>query len=397
MIHNYYIERGGEDISFDSEVELLQKNNHDVSQWTRHNHIIKNASMKEKIGIAKNAIWSASAYAELSELIYRIAPDLVHLQNTFPLISPAAIYACKNNNVPVVQTIRNFRLLCSNALFFFNQKPCELCLKNSFPFHGIIRGCYHGSRIESAGVGLMLAYHNLRKTWKNNIDVFITLTDFSRNKFISAGYPEAKLLTKPNFVEDPGYETENGEYVLFTGRLTKEKGVLTLLEAWKKVGNIPLVIIGDGPLENEVMQAVRQNKSITYLNHLAHHDLMAKIQKSKFVIFPSEWYETFGRVIIESYACGKPVIASRLGAMAELVRDGDTGLLLNPGDPDDLAMKVIELWNSPDRLQKMKNTCRKEYKSKYTPETNYEQLMRIYQIAAQNHNSSKTSMVRNAG
>lgn len=389
MIHNNYRERGGEDISFDSEVQLLQNNGHRVFLYIKDNGSIADSNFLNNIRLFSEAIWSRSAYNDVSRFIRETHPDVVHVQNTFPLISPSVIFACRDNDVPVVQTIRNYRLLCPNALFFRNQNPCELCLGHTFPLPGILRGCYHESPVETAGVGLMLARHNLQKTWKKNVNTLITLTNFSRNKFIEAGYLEEKLVVKPNFIRDPGENNEVGDYALFTGRLSGEKGLLTLLSAWRKLGDIPLVIIGNGPLENEVNHAVFQNKNIKHLNHLSHNELILKIIKSKFVIFPSEWYETFGRVIIEANACSKPVIASRLGAMAELVRDGETGLLFKPGNAEDLADKVNRLWNSPELLEKMSSNCRAEYLAKFTAEKNYKQLMAIYHRAIALHSSGK--------
>lgn len=384
MAHNYYQKRGGEDVSFESEIKLLRNHGEDVVQYTKSNYEIQEPGLRNSIRLASNTVWSESIYREISKLIEGEKPDIVHFQNTFPLMSPAVYKACKEQNVPVVQTLRNYRLMCPNGLFFRDGHVCEDCLMSSIPLAGMIHRCYKESFAATSVVTLMLAFHNLRKTWSREVDLFITLTEFSRQKFLQAGFPAEKIVVKPNFLYDPGLGNQPGEYAVYVGRLSSEKGIITLLSAWDLLVGIPLVIIGEGPLRENVLERAHSDREITLIDQLPHEKVIEIVKNSKFLIFPSEWYETFGRVIIEANACGKPCIASRIGVIQDLVKDGTTGFLFTPGDAQDLADKVRDLWNCPSKLSEMAENARKEYEGKYTPEKNYDELLKIYQLVLGN-------------
>jgi len=234
----------------------------------------------------------------------------------------------------------------------------------------------------------MLAAHRALGTWTRTVDCYVALSEFARRKFIEGGLPGEKIAVKPNFVyPDPGDGTGTGEYALFVGRLSPQKGLSTLLAAWERLPTtIPLVVIGDGPLSYLLSAPRLRSCSIQYRGRLPRDQTLAAIKRAHVLIFPSEWYEPFGLAIVEAFACGTPVICSRLGAMQEIVQDGFTGLHFNPGNANDLAAKVEWAWTHRDQMRTMGQQARLEYETKYTSERNYEMLMEIYQRAIATHN-----------
>jgi glycosyltransferase involved in cell wall biosynthesis len=250
-------------------------------------------------------------------------------------------------------------------------------------WRGVRYGCYHKSRVETATVALTLVAHRAMGTWSKMADSYIALTEFERRKFIAAGFPPHKLVVKPNFVRpDPGPRNGTSDYALFVGRLSAEKGLSTLLAGWQRLGNlVPLLLVGDGPLRAELeASACRRGLSnISFCGQWTHGRVIQTMKGARFLAFPSEWYETFGLVVAEAFACGLPVICSRLGAMEEIVEDGRTGLHFTPGDAEDLAAKVDWAWTHPAEMAAMGKEARREYESKYTPEANYAMMREIYE------------------
>jgi len=344
-----------------------------------------------RINLAKRTVWASDTRRDFSDLLRREKPDLVHVHNTFVMISPSIYSACVEAGVPVVQTLHNYRLLCPAGTFFRDGKLCEECLKHSL-LRSVEHSCYHDSYSASAVVASMLEFHRLRKTWKQEIACFVALTRFARNKFIEGGLPGEKIFVKPNFVSpDPGARAGIGDYALFAGRLSPEKGVGTILAAWKRLQQpVPLVIIGGGPEYDRLKaQATSENLSnVEFKGQLPREQTLAAINNARFVIIPSEWYETFCMAIAESFACSTPVICSRMGVMQELVEDQRTGIHFTPADSEDLARKVEWAWTHPDELRTMGIAARAEYESKYTAEKNYPQLMEIYERAVKSQPNS---------
>ena len=379
--HNFYQQPGGEDQSFAAEASLLESHGHQVLRFTRHNDTIARMRGFE---VAQRTIWSRDTFHKLRELIRRERPAIMHCTNTFPLISPAAYYAARAEGVPIVQSLRNYRLFCVNAYFLRNGCVCEDCLGKGVPWPGVLHGCYRTSRTSSAVVAATIGLHWVLRTWTRMVDRYFTLTEFSRRKFIEGGLPARLVAVKPNFIDpDPGPGNGQGGYAVFIGRLSPEKGIKTLLSAWSQLdGRLPLKIIGDGPLAESVKAAADSTASIDWLGRRQPQEVLAMLGEAALLVMPSIWYETFGRTIIEAYAKGTPVVASRLGAMAELVHHGRTGLLFEPGNPEDLAGKIRALVDDPGRLIRMRRAVRREYEEKYTAETNYEMLMAIYAAAA---------------
>ena len=384
LVHNRYQHPGGEDVVFAAEVELLTRAGHRVIQYVRWNEEIATRGWLGRARLAASTLWARDSYHAVRDLVRRECPDVAHFHNTFPLVSPAAYYACREGGVPVVQTLHNYRLLCPAATFLRNGRPCELCLGRGVPWPGVLHRCYRRSRAASAVVAAMLVYHRSRRTWSDQVNCYIALTEFSRQKFVQGGLPADRTIAKPNFVyPDPGPRRTEGRYALFVGRLSAEKGLTTLLEAWKRVPvPVPLVLAGDGPERARLEAAASDVGSVRFLGRLSREAVIAAMHQASFLVFPAECYENFPLAIAEAFACGVPVIATRLGAMAEIVADGRTGLHFAAGDPDDLAAKVVWALSHPHEMEAMGRAARAEYEAKYTSERNYEMLMEIYERAA---------------
>ena len=378
VVHNRYLNHGGEDESFAAEVALLRIHGHYVDEYVEDNRRIKSLGMARS---ALRTIWSAEAYAKVRRLIRDNEYDLVSVQNWFPLVSPSVYYAARSMGVPVIQTLRNFRLMCLNGLFLRDDRVCEDCIGRAVAWPGVRHACYRGSHAASAVVASMLAIHRLIGTWKGKVDRYIALNDFVRDKHVSGGLPVDRVVVKPNFLaEDPGFGTGSGNYALFVGRLSREKGVDTLVKAWRILGAAapPLKIIGTGPLARALAADAAGQSSIEWIGQQPGAEVMRQLHDARVLVFASRWHENFPRVILEALACGVPVIAPRLGAVASLVRDGQTGLLFEPGDEGALAERVSWLWTHPAERDAMARAARRDYLDHYTADANYRAFERIW-------------------
>ena len=375
QVHNFYRQPGGEDQVFAAEHDLLAAHGHRVSQYTAHNDSIEGMSAAS---LAARTIWNASAYREVRTLIRRETIDLVHVHNTFPMLSPAVCYAARAEGVPVVQTLHNYRLLCPAATFFREGAVCERCLGRTIPYPALVHRCYRRNAAASLAAATMLTGHRAAGTWRTKIDTYIALTDFAKNKFAEGGLPARRIMVKPGFVEDPGYGNGAGEYALFLGRLTEEKGVAVLCEAWKRLGNVlPLKIAGEGPLR----PALHDLPGVEYLGQCSRTRVMELLKQAAFLVVPSLWYEGFPMVVVEALACGTPVVASALGSLNELIEDGVNGCRFAPADAAALVSCVENGLRSESFLQ-MRGRARACYEQNYTPRRNYDILMQIYSAAA---------------
>lgn len=384
LVHNFYQQKGGEDLVFLDEMKLLKSYGEDVLNFTLHNDDVAKIN---KFYLLMVPFWNNNVYLSLRKIFRREKPDIVHVHNILPLVSPAVYHAAKAEGLPVVQTLHNYRLFCPGAFCFRDMKTCEDCLKKFFPWPGVRYACYRQSRLATSVVGAMVTAHKLMGTWSRKIDTFIALTEFSRQKFIQAGFPAEKIAVKPNFVGEISEgktlkEFENNskyhtlkeskeEGFLYVGRLSREKGIETLIEAWKKTNSgTTLTIVGDGPLGRIVKKAASQDQSIIWVGQRVPqvvYELMAKVRA---LVFPSECYETFGRVAIEAFAMGTPVIASKIGAIEEIVQNGRTGMHFKPGDAEDLSQKLVWAQEHPDLMVLMGKNAKEEYDSKYNSEVN---------------------------
>jgi glycosyltransferase involved in cell wall biosynthesis len=388
LVHNSYQQRGGEDTVFEQEKLLLLSRGHTVLTYVRSNNEINKASALQQISLLKRAVWAEDSRADVLRLLAAERPDIAHIHNTFTMISPSIYSAFREADVPVVQTLHNYRLLCPAATFFRDGAICEECVERSL-IRGAIHGCYHESRVHTAAISLILKVHRLRSTW-DMVDSFIALSDFARNKFIDSGLPAQKVKIKPNFVDpDPEERTEIGEYALFIGRLSPEKGLSTMIDAWSRLRlPVPLRIIGDGPMRAclELESAKLPNCNIKFEGAVPRESVFEAIKRARFLIFPSEWYECFPMTLVEAFACGTPCIASAIGSLEEIVENGRNGLLFEARNAQDLADKVEQAWSSPEASRQMGREARRCFETRYTADQNYIRLMDIYSetLAANN-------------
>lgn len=376
--HNFYQQPGGEDNVFAAEASMLESYGHEVIRYTRHNDELNDYGRLQAGAVT---LWNRQTAGEIRRLVADKRPDLCHFHNTFPLISPSVLCELKDLGFPVVLTLHNYRLICPGAVLVRAGRICEDCVGSRVPWRAAAHGCYRSSRTVSAGVTAMISVHHLLGTWKNTIDRYIALTGFARSKFIQGGWPAGKMSVKPNFLHpDPGVGGHQEHYALFVGRLSPEKGVATLLEAWKMVGKaVPLRIAGDGPLAEDVRRAATATPGISWLGPLAHEEIIRQMKRAAMLVFPSVWYEGLPLTVIESLATGLPVIASRLGSIPELVSHGKSGLLFEPGSAADLARSVLWMSSHPSEAGSVSLEARREFERKYTRARNYELLMECYE------------------
>ena len=384
FVHNYYKGPGGEDAGVRQERDLLGAAGHRIVEYSRCSGEIALNGISSRIKLGAGALWSKRTYSELRSLIAKERPEVAFVHNTVPLISPSAYFACAEAGVPVVQTLHNFRFLCPAGTFLREGEICEECVTSTL-FRSVMYGCYQDSASASATLALMLASQRALGTWNEKVSCYIARTEFARKKFIEGGLPAERIVVKPCFVHpDPGPRSGSGDTVLFLGRLSPEKGVRTLIAAWERLdGRVPLRIAGDGPLRGELEREVerRHIAGVKVLGLVPGTELVAEMKRARFLVLPSEWYEGLPLTIAEAFACGVPVVASRIGSMIELVEDGRTGLHFAPGDAADLAEKVEWAYTHPEEMEEMGRAARREYEAKYTAERNYEALMRIYETA----------------
>jgi len=373
IAHNAYQHRGGEDSVVEAEMVLLRQHGHAVEIYSRHNDDIGALSISS---LARRTFWSSRTVEDVSRLIQAFQPDVIHSHNTFPLISPSLYWAAERAGVPVVQTLHNFRLMCLNALFLREGRVCEDCMGH-LPWRGVARACYRGSRAASAVLAGMLALQRELGTYRNKVARYIALNEFCRGKFIEGGLPAERVLVKPNFVDFAAPQPAPRAGLLFVGRLSIEKGMATLAAAMALLPDAQLRVAGDGP-EAGLLDGMA---GVAKLGSLPGEAVRQEMSHAAVLVVPSIWYENFPRTLVEAFACGLPVIASRIGALAELVRDGETGLLFEPGNPRDLADKMAWALAHPELTAAMGRNARAQYETEFSAEVNYRRLMEIYQEA----------------
>lgn len=378
LVHNYYQFRGGEDAVLWQEKELLTAHGHIVATFTVANDEIQGISGKLKSAL--NVVYSRAARFRLRTKIRKFDPDIVHVHNFFPLLTPSIYDACIDASKPVIQTLHNYRITCAAALLFRKGEICEKCV-TSTPYNGWFYRCYRNSFWGSLILSYMINFHRKRATWNNKVNKFIVLTEFARRKFIEIGIQPEKLVVKTNFCE---YQDKNKTtpipdkkpYALYVGRLSHEKGINTLKAAWRDL-NIPLHIVGDGPMFSSFQSG--KSDAISLLGYLSPERVRQEMQKASFFIMPSECYEMFSLSIVEAFSCSLPVLTTNIGSMAEIVDENQTGLFFSPGNSEELAEKAKWLYRHPKECHRMGENALQVYKKQYTPAANYEKLMKIYE------------------
>lgn len=382
QLHNYYQQAGGEDTVVAAEKDLLLRHGHEVELVSANNDGIDSLIQAAKAGL--KAIYSRSSHDIVQKAIRRFKPDIVHVHNFFPVLTPSVYYAAKGERVPVVQTLHNYRLTCPSALLMRDGKVCEECIGKVYPLPAVKHACYRGSRFASAAVAAMLGTHRIIGTWQHAIDRYIALTEFGRHKFIQAGLPAEKISVKPNFVPDPAPLPGAGQggYAIFVGRLSEEKGIRTLLKAWNE-GQIPfpLKIVGDGPLADEVRNAAATNHNIEWLGRKAPSEVFELLRDAAFLVFASECYEGMPITIIEAFSCGTPVLASRIGASGQMIEAGTNGYYFEPGNAASLATAVKAMVNDANLKCSLRSAARLGFERDFTAARNHGILMQVYASA----------------
>ena len=375
IAHNAYQQRGGEDVVVDAEIALLREHGHQVSTYRRHNDELLEAP---RSAAATSAIWSRRTASDLEQLFGSDRPDLIHVHNTFPLISPSLYWAASRQGIPVVQTLHNFRMLCPQAMFLREGKVCEDCM-GKIPWRAVTRKCYRSSAAQSAVLSGMLIAHDTLGTFRQKVTRYIVLNEFCRSKFIKGGLPADRMRVKPHFVassSQPDWSERRGG--LFVGRLSPEKGIEVLVQALTQLPrSLRVLVAGSGPLQAGVKNFFGDD----YLGFCPPAVVQREMARALYVVAPSTCYETFGMSVVEAFAAGTAVIASNHGSLGELVRDGETGLLVEPGNAVQLAERMRWAEAHPDEMKRMGMAARAEYERRFTPERNYRMLMDIYDEA----------------
>ena len=370
VVHNRYRQRGGEDAVAEAESALLEKHGHAVEFYERDNRELENMAA---LDAAAQALWSRRTAHEVAQLCERFGADLVHAHNTFALVSPSLYWSALRAGVPVVQTLHNYRLFCVQGMFRREERICEDCLGH-LPWRGVVRRCYHGSAAQSAALASVVTLHRALGTFRDRVTRYVALTEFCRDKFVQGGLPAERIVVKPNFVDIAAPLPGPRRGALFVGRLSEEKGIATLLGALALDPMLELETVGDGP----EAAAVAARPAVRARGWLAQAEVLDRMRAAACLVMPSVWYECFPRTLVEAYACGLPVIASRVGALAELVEHGRTGLLFEPGSAESLAQTLALARAQPQWMREMGANARALYEQRYSPQRNYEQLMAVY-------------------
>ncbi|WP_299820559.1 glycosyltransferase family 4 protein [uncultured Pontibacter sp.] len=394
IIHNHYKEAGGEDTVFFAEANLLEEHGHEVRKLALSNNNV--TSIKQKLEAAFGVIYNRRSAKLIEHEIKAFKPDVVHVHNFFPLVSPAVFYVCHKYKVPVVMTLHNYRLICPSALLHYNGKVQLENVHKVFPTDAIRKKVYRNSAFQTASVVLATGVHKLLGTWQNKVTKFIVLTPGAANLFLNSSLkPKSEqLVVKPNFSEDMGVGEENREdYYLYIGRLTPEKGIETLLKA-QQLNPFNLKIVGDGPLRSMVAQQAAKQPGVEYLGFRKREEAMQLLKKAKALIFSSEWMETFGMTIVEAFATGTPVIAANIGGAAHLVQHKYNGLHYTPQNAQELAEQIEVLEQNPVLAHELGKNARTTYEQQYTSEVNYKLLLQVYQSAiGQKEKLASTTLV----
>ncbi|MCU0437703.1 MAG: glycosyltransferase family 4 protein [Raineya sp.] len=377
QIHNQYLHKGGEDSTVANEKDLLISYGEHVEQLFFDNSKI---SGFEKVKMLYKSIYNRNSSILLREKISSFKPDVIHTHNFFYVASPSIFYEAKRQQIPVVSTLHNFRLICSGSLLLRDGKTCELCTKAKFPIAGIKHKCFQDSTLKTAQLTFTTGIHKVLGTWKNKIDKFITFTEFTKQKLLKSSLqlPSEKLVIKPNFVSDMGFEPSGSRknYFLYVGRLSQEKGIEVVLKATNH-HKFPLEIIGSGDLEPMVKEYVSSNPHITYHGFQNKDFILEKMKAAKALIIPSVCYEGMPLALLECFSTGTPVIISDIDNLNEMVTNHQNGLHFKTGDAEDLAIKIA--YFEKNDFKHFYENARNTYLTKYTPEINYKILMEIYQ------------------
>lgn len=373
LIHNRYRQRGGEDAVVDDELRLLREGGHAVRLYERHNDDI---DARPLTGAAE-MLWSQRSRREVLALLDAWRPDVAHVHNTLALVSPSVLGAVRARRVALVATLHNHRLACLEGSFHRNGAVCTRCLGHA-PWAGVVHGCWRGSKPQSALLAASLLLHRGLGSWTRHVQRFIVLSAAAVPRFVAGGLPAARLRVRPNFAWDaaPGAEGQPRAGGLYVGRLAAEKGVAVLADALARSPGLALDVIGDGP-----QRALLHGSAARLLGALPAAEVAQHMQRAAWLVLPSTTLEQFPRVLAEACAAGLPVIASRLGALAEWVHDRRTGLLFEPGDGAALAERLAWAEAHPQAMRAMGDAARELHRRHLGPQSALASLVAIYEEA----------------
>jgi glycosyltransferase involved in cell wall biosynthesis len=374
--HNRYRNRGGEDESRDQEISLLRSKGHEVFEYEVDN---KDISRSSYLAAGFQSIWNMEQQSRLTKFMQQTRPHILKVDNYFPILSPSVFSAAKGLGIATVLSVRNYRMICPGASLFRDGHICTDCVGSKLALSAIRHQCYRGSYLQSAAVALSNGFAHFFGTWEHSVDRYIAVSEFVKKELIRGGFPSDKISVKANSIVDTGVGSGDGGYALFVGRLIPEKGIRTLLDAWQKLGtSLPLKIIGEGSLEDLVIAASKANSNIEYLKRQPIAKVCEYMGRATFLVFPSEWFEPFGRSIVEAYSKGTPVIGADTEPMRDMIESGQTGMFFQAGDSDDLARTILSMVEDKQRLSSMREQARLRYLKSYSAEENYTQIMTIF-------------------
>jgi glycosyltransferase involved in cell wall biosynthesis len=379
LVHNHYQQYGGEDAVFEAETNLLRQKGHTVEQLTFQNVALE--GVWDKIKTSFTSLYNFNSVTKLKQAIASFKPDLIHVHNFWKEASPSIFFEAQKHKIPVVMTLHNYRLICSNALLMRENKPCELCVNQRFPLSGIKYGCF-GNKLITAQTTAITGIHKMLGTWQNKITHYICLTEFARQKFIhsSLQLKDNQISVKPNFVKDFGYNEANSRenFFLFVGRLSEEKGIKTLLEACKNTSE-NIEIIGSGDFEKEIQTLCQTQPNIKFWSLKDKNFIIERLKRSQALLMPSVCYEGLPTTILEAFSTGTPVIVSDIDNLNTIVTDGYNGIHFKTANSSSLKEK-IEAFSSFPKKETLYQNARKTFEENYTEEVVYEKLMKIYKL-----------------
>jgi glycosyltransferase involved in cell wall biosynthesis len=385
LAHCYYASGApsGENRVVEAERRLLEAHGDQVFEFFRHNEELNANGVLGKLTAGLSAVWNPSAAGAIRRAATRLLPDVVHVHNTFPLLSPS-IFRGVGRRAARVLTLHNYRIFCAAAAPMRDGKVCTLCLDGRSAAPAVRHACYRQSRVATLPVAASIALHRRLGTWANHVDAFIALSEFQRELMVRSGLPRERVHVKHNFVPGaprPG-EWSRRRGVVFAGRLSAEKGVATLLQAWRLWGREApeLRIVGDGALRGD-LESAAEGLNVRFLGELPPEATSQEIAQAHLLVLPSQSFETFGLVVAEAFSVGTPVAVSAIGALPSIVREGDNGVLFPPGDPASLLAAVRQAWQDEPLLKRLGAGGRRSFEALYTEEANYAALMRIYERA----------------
>lgn len=387
VVHNRYRSAApsGENRVADQESEALVADGHVVERFERVSDDIETWTPLRRGLVPLQVVWSDEARRSLTATLRRFRPEVVHIHNTFPLLSPSVLYACRSAQVPAVTTIHNYRLLCASGDLFRNGAVCHACVGRTVPWPAMLHRCYRGSAAATTPVVVSMTAH--RHAWRTLVSAHIFLSEAQRRRYAPLGLPADRVFVKPNLVPDVAAGTLVREhFVTYPGRLDKAKGVPLLMEAWDRFSaqsthGLRLMIAGGGPLEEEVNKWAASRPSVTALGILDSSECSKLVARSRAVILPSTWEETFGLVAIEAMAAGVPAVAAAHGSFPELIDDGTSGVLFAPGSAEALCRVLRDIDTDPARFENYGGNARRRYEERFDPEVNLQQLLDIYRFA----------------